>query len=50
MVLIYIPKYGVKAIGTNFGMVQPSSGCAHLPNERKIANLAISQKPVKLET
>ena len=28
----------------------PSSGRAHLPNATKIAILAISQEPVKLET
>ena len=45
---MYILKCLVKAIGTNFGMVHPCR--TYLPKSKIIANLAISQGPIKLET
>ena len=46
---IYPQMWG-KSHWNQFWDGAPSSGHSHLPNARKIANLAISQEPVKQET
>ena len=42
---IFVSKYGVNEIGTNFRLVHPLVA-VHIAERRKIANLAISQELV----